>query len=127
MTGSALVAEVAVERISVAAYEIPTDQPESDGTLEWDSTTMVLVHAEAGGETGLGFTYADVSAARLIESKLAGAVQGADAMAPQAAWAAMQATARNLGQQALVAMAVSAVDIALWDLKARLLGLALAD
>jgi L-alanine-DL-glutamate epimerase-like enolase superfamily enzyme len=127
MDATSVAGGVAVERLSVAAYEIPTDQPESDGTLEWDSTTMVLVHAEAGGETGLGFSYADASAARLIGSKLAGIVHGTDAMAPQAAWAAMQAAVRNLGQQALVAMAVSAVDIALWDLKARLLGVPLAD
>src|SRR5919201_5391868 len=127
MTGSALVAEVAVERISVSAYEIPTDQPESDGTLAWDSTTLVLVEAAGGGRTGLGFTYADAAAAKLIESKLAGAVRGCDALWPQAAWASMQAAVRNLGQQALSAMAISAVDVALWDLKAKLLGVALAD
>lgn len=117
----------AVERVSVSAYKIPTDEPESDGTLEWDSTTLVLVEASAGGETGLGFTYTDAAAATLIEAKLSEVVSGCDTMSPQAAWAAMQAAVRNLGQQALCAMAISAVDIALWDLKARLLGVALAD
>jgi L-alanine-DL-glutamate epimerase-like enolase superfamily enzyme len=118
---------VAVERLEVSAYEVPTDQPESDGTLEWDSTTLVLVEVTGGGETGLGFTYADVSAAKLIESKLAGVVRGCDPLSPQAAWAQMQSAVRNLGQPGLAAMAISAVDIALWDLKARLLGVALAD
>src|SRR5436309_10177924 len=128
MNASAVVAtEAAIERIAVSAFEIPTDQPESDGTLEWDSTTLVLVEASAGGQTGLGFTYSDVSAARLIESKLANTVRGRDALSPQAAWATMQEAVRNVGQQALAAMAISAVDIALWDLKARLLGVALAD
>jgi L-alanine-DL-glutamate epimerase-like enolase superfamily enzyme len=117
----------AVERVSVSAYEIPTDEPESDGTLEWDSTTLVLVEVAGGGETGLGFTYSDASAARLIEGKLADVVSGCDVMSPQAAWSAMQSAVRNLGQQALSAMAISAVDVALWDLKARLLGVALAD
>jgi L-alanine-DL-glutamate epimerase-like enolase superfamily enzyme len=124
---SAVATEAAIERVAVSAFEIPTDQPESDGTLEWDSTTLVLVEVAGGGSSGLGFTYADASAAKLIEGKLAEAVRGCDAMSPQAAWAAMQAAVRNLGQQALCAMAVSAVDIALWDLKARLLGVALAD
>ncbi|HEX6457363.1 MAG TPA: enolase C-terminal domain-like protein [Thermoleophilaceae bacterium] len=119
--------DAAIERLAVSAYEIPTDEPESDGTLEWDSTTLVLVEASAGGETGLGFTYSDVSAAKLIEGKLADSVKGCDALSPQAAWATMQETVRNVGQQALSAMAISAVDIALWDLKARLLGVALAD
>jgi L-alanine-DL-glutamate epimerase-like enolase superfamily enzyme len=119
--------ELAVERLAVSAYEIPTDEPESDGTLEWDSTTLVLVEVSAGPETGLGFTYADASVAKLIEGKLASVVQGTDPMSPQSAWAAMQSAVRNLGQQGIAAMAVSAVDIALWDLKARLLGVALAD
>ena len=37
-------------------YTIPTDRPESDGTLEWDSTTIVVVEAHADGCTGLGYT-----------------------------------------------------------------------
>ncbi len=119
--------EAAVDELAVSAYEIPTDEPESDGTLEWDSTTLVLVEASGGGQTGLGFTYADASAARLIESKLADVVKGHDVLSPQSAWAEMNHTLRNLGQQALSAMAISAVDIALWDLKAKLLGVALAD
>ncbi len=48
-----------IERIEVSAYKIPTDQPEADGTMRWDSTTLVLVEAEAGGEKSLGFNYAD--------------------------------------------------------------------
>ncbi len=123
----AVASQVAVERLAVSAYEVPTDEPESDGTLQWGSTTLVLVEASAGDETGLGFTYADASAAKLIEGKLADVVRGADPMSPQAAWAEMQAAVRNLGQRGIAAMAISAVDVALWDLKARLLGLALAD
>ena len=34
----------------------PDRRPESDGTLEWDSTTVVVVEARAGGETGIGYT-----------------------------------------------------------------------
>src|SRR5256714_515376 len=119
--------DVAVERLAVSAYKVPTDQPESDGTLEWDSTTLVLVRAEAGGESGLGYTYADAAAGALVESMLAGAVRGYAPMSPQAAWAAMWRAVRNVGQPGLAAMAISAVDVALWDLKARLLGVALAD
>ena len=32
-----------VDAIDVAAYTVPTDAPEADGTSSWDSTTMVLV------------------------------------------------------------------------------------
>ena len=35
--------------IDVAAYDVPTEEVESDGTLVWDKTTVVVVFAEAGG------------------------------------------------------------------------------
>ena len=110
------------------AFDVPTDGPdgqEQDGTLTWSSTTIVLVEAHGGGETGIGYTYGDVSVATLAESKLAGVVTGGDALAPASAWRSMFAQLRNAGQPGIGAMAVSAVDIALWDLKARLLGLPL--
>jgi L-alanine-DL-glutamate epimerase-like enolase superfamily enzyme len=118
-------AEIPIEDLEVGAYTIPTDAPEADGTLSWNSTTIVVVHAHAGGEHGLGYTYADVSTAKLVESKLAGVVKGRDAMAPQAAWGAMVGAIRNLGRPGICSMAIAAVDVALWDLKARLLGLPL--
>src|SRR5215213_4370048 len=120
-------AEVAVERLEVSAYTVPTDSPESDGTLEWDSTTMVLVEAKGGGARGLGYTYGDVSVGKFVESKLAGVARGAEAMSPPATWALMQQAIRNAGRPGVGAMAVSAVDVALWDLKAKLLGVPLAD
>src|ERR671931_1800295 len=119
--------DVPVESVSVSAYTVPTDAPESDGTLEWDSTTIVVVEVEGGGERGLGYTYGDRAVQTLIESKLADTVKGIDPMAPSAAWRGMRDALRNAGQPGVGAMAVSAVDIALWDLKARLLGLPLAD
>ena len=120
-------AEVAVERLDVSAFTVPTDQPESDGTLTWDSTTIVVVEVRGGGERGIGYTYGDVAVATLIRSQLADLVSGTDAMAPAAAWESMHAALRNAGQQGVGAMALSAVDVALWDLKARLLGMALVD
>ena len=110
-----------VARLEVAAYTIPTDGPEADGTLDWESTTIVVVHAHAGGVTGLGYTYADVSTAKLIETKLAGVVEGRSAAAPRSSWAAMVRATRNLGRPGITSMGISAVDVALWDLHARLL------
>lgn len=115
----------AIEKIAVDIYRVPTDCPESDGTLEWDSTTLVLVHAWAGGQKGLGYTYADTATGKLIDGLLAKVVKGRDAMAIPACWEAMVRQTRNLGRPGIVSMAISAVDNALWDLKARLLGLPL--
>jgi L-alanine-DL-glutamate epimerase-like enolase superfamily enzyme len=114
-----------LERLEVDAYTIPTDQPESDGTLEWDSTTIVIVEAHAGGKAGLGYTYCDAAAAEVISSQLAGVVEGEDVMDVRAAWLRMGAQVRNAGRPGIGFCAVSAVDQALWDLKARLLGVPL--
>lgn len=127
MPGTTSRVDVAVEGLEVAAYEIPADAPESDGTLRWDSTTIVVVRARAGEEVGLGYTYGAPAAAQIVDGQLADAVAGTDALAPQQAWAAMSQTVRNSLNTGLCALAISAVDVALHDLKARLLGVSLAD
>jgi L-alanine-DL-glutamate epimerase-like enolase superfamily enzyme len=119
--------EAGVERLDVSAYEIPTDEHESDGTFEWDSTTIVVVEAHAGDETGLGYTYAPAAAGKLVEEKLAPEVEGADATAPAEVWEKLGRALRNAGRPGIGSMALAAVDCALWDLKARLLGVALVD
>lgn len=114
-----------IEEVRVSAYLIPTDGHESDGTFEWDATTLVLVEATAGEVTGIGFTYADAATARLIHDSLGKVVIGLDAMDIPRAWIAMVQAIRNLGRPGIASMAISAIDNALWDLKARLLDLAL--
>lgn len=125
MTSPRNSSSVPIQRIQVSAYTIPTDFPESDGTLEWDKTTIVIVQASAGGKTGIGYTYADDAAATLIAGKLKKTVEGKDAMSPAASWHAMVHAIRNLGRPGICSMAIAAVDAALWDLKARLLDLPL--
>ena len=105
----------------VSAFKVPTDAPESDGTLEWTSTTLVLVELEAGGRQGVGYSYADMATGVLICDMLADVIEGRDAMDIPGAWWAMAAAVRNLGRRGVAAMAISAVDNALWDLKAKLL------
>jgi L-alanine-DL-glutamate epimerase-like enolase superfamily enzyme len=119
--------EARIANVRATAYRVPTEQPESDGTLEWDAVTIVVAEADAGGHTGLGYTYSDAGAASLISGTLAEAVRGRDALATNGAWWAMVRAIRNLGWPGVSATAIAAVDVALWDLKARLLGLCLAD
>jgi L-alanine-DL-glutamate epimerase-like enolase superfamily enzyme len=114
-----------VTAVRASAYTVPTDAPEADGTYSWDSTTLVLVEADGGGTTGLGWTYAPAAAAALVEGLLAPAVEGIDVLDVPAAAAAMARAVRNPGRTGLGSYAVSAVDCALWDLKARLLELPL--
>ncbi|MDX6507666.1 MAG: hypothetical protein QOG06_2310 [Gaiellaceae bacterium] len=116
-----------LESLAVSAFTVPTDTPESDGTAEWDSTTIVVVEARAGDATGLGYTYAPAAAGKLVEEKLVDLVCGRDAFAVAEAWEAMAVALRNAGRPGIGFCALAAVDQALWDLKARLLGLPLVD
>ncbi|MBV9103477.1 MAG: mandelate racemase [Candidatus Eremiobacteraeota bacterium] len=111
-----------IENVAVWSYTIPTATPESDGTLEWNATTLVYVEVRAGGTIGIGFTYADRATALLIDSVLRPAIEGCSADEIAARWNDMYAIARNLGRDGIVSMAVSAVDVALWDLKGKRLG-----
>lgn len=117
--------DVEIERVEAAAYTIPTDSPESDGTKEWDSTTFVVVHVHAGGEVGLGYTYGPSSVAHVVMSMMAGSVCGKSASEPHRLHGELRASLRDAGQAGMGALALSAVDIALHDLRARLLGVAL--
>jgi L-alanine-DL-glutamate epimerase-like enolase superfamily enzyme len=116
-----------IKRVSATSYSIATDTPESDGTLEWDHTTIVVVSVNAGDEQGIGYTYANEAAAALVHSVLEEAIIGADAFSPQAIYFAMWRKVRNLGRPGLCSTAISAVDCAIWDLKARILGLPLVS
>ena len=118
----------AVEQLCASAYTIPTDRPEADGTLAWDSTTMVVVEARADGEVGTGWTYAPAAGVRIVEDLLAPVVVGRHSpLAPAAAQEAMLRAVRNAGHGGLVGMGISAVDIALWDLGSRLLDRSLSS
>jgi L-alanine-DL-glutamate epimerase-like enolase superfamily enzyme len=115
-----------IERVETSSRDFPTPQPEADGTLEWTKTTAVTVTLSAGGETGLGWTYSSSAAEAVVHDKLSDAIEGSDAFAVDAGWEAMRRACRNLGTRGLVGQAISAVDIAWWDLKARLLGVSLS-
>jgi L-alanine-DL-glutamate epimerase-like enolase superfamily enzyme len=115
-----------VSAVTASAATVPTDLPEGDGTLTWSSTTLVLVEVEAEGQVGTGYTYAPAAAVRVVDDLVAPVVLGADALAPTAVHVEMARAVRNAGRPGLVGMALSAVDIALWDLTARLHGLPLA-
>ena len=109
-----------VEKLKVSVYAIPTESPEADGTFRWDSTTMVLVEAIAeDGQRGLGYSYASAAAGTLIEERLASVVVGCSAENVRQAWQAMVRSVRNIGRPGIASHAISAVDCALWDLKAR--------
>lgn len=116
-----------IESIEASAITVPTDQPEADGTARWDSTTIVVVTVTSAGLTGTGWTYGPPACADVVDRELADVVVGRDPMAVTGTWTAMVRSVRNATRAGVVGYAISAVDVACWDLKARLLGVPLID
>ncbi|MGI8702370.1 MAG: enolase C-terminal domain-like protein [Nocardioidaceae bacterium] len=116
-----------VESVQASVYTVPTDVPEADGTASWSDTTAVVVTVTSEGVVGTGWTYGPAACASIVETLLADVVTGADPLGVPGSWSAMQRTVRNATRPGVAGYAISAVDVALWDLKARLLGLPLAD
>lgn len=114
-----------VRSVEAAAYMVRFDEPEADGTLSWDQTTAVVAEIDAGEARGLGVTYGPGACVTLIQEVLADRVVGLDALDIPRAWRAMIDEVRNAGRPGLASMAIAAVEIGLWDLKAKLLGLPL--
>jgi L-alanine-DL-glutamate epimerase-like enolase superfamily enzyme len=117
------VPDAAIKSVSASAFTIPTDAPEADGTFAWNATTLVLAEVNAGGKTGIGYSYTDAAAAAVVNGALREAVVDLDAFLIPLAHEAMLRRIRNIGRPGLVATAIAAVDSALWDLKGKLLDL----
>jgi L-alanine-DL-glutamate epimerase-like enolase superfamily enzyme len=115
-----------IEQVTTAVYTFPTPEPEADATLQWDHVTAVSVTLEAGGCSGVGWTYSSPAAAAIVVQHLTGAVHGRNAFDIAGGWEQMHRAGRNLGTRGLYQQALSAVDIAWWDLKARLLDVSVA-
>ena len=118
--------ETTISDVTIRAFRIPTDRPESDGTLEWQHTGVVTAELKAGGLNGFGLTYAGSATARLIQANFVSILTGQDPFAIPQLQARMVQSIRNVGRDGVAATAVSAIDLALWDLKAKLLGVSLA-
>src|SRR5665213_1526324 len=78
-----------IEKLDVMTLRIPTDQPETDGTAEWDHTDMVVVQVHCGKMSGIGWSYASEAAAQMIETILRDRVEGQSALAVEAIWQRM--------------------------------------
>jgi L-alanine-DL-glutamate epimerase-like enolase superfamily enzyme len=119
--------EAKISKSTVEVFTIPTDAPEADGTFSWNKTTMVLVRLWSGMESALGYSYADDATAMLVDRLLRSEVNGKNAFNHNNIVGRLWHAVRNLGGTGIAAMAISAIDNALWDLRARLLGVPLVQ
>lgn len=120
--------DLRVDRLEAGVYTVPNERgrTESDGTLSWEAVTAVVVEATAGRELrGLGYTYGPGATAAVVHDQLRPAVEGRRLEEHPDTWEAMVRGVRNAGRPGIAAMAISAVDCALWDLRARQVGLPL--
>ena len=109
--------------VNAACYRIPLAVPLTDATHgRHDHYDLVTVEvATTGGHTGLGYTYTvhagGAAILALIERDLAPLLLGADAGGIEALWRSMWRWTHYVGRGGIAAFAISAVDIALWDLR----------
>ena len=119
--------DISVAKVDVSAYTIPTDAPEGDGTLRWDSTTLIICEIHAAGEIGFGYTYGNQATAFVADYLAGKCLLHRSPLDIPGLHAGMLKQVRNDGSRGIASMAISALDVALWDLKAKLLGSSLVD
>ena len=108
-----------IEKVDVKFFDVPTETEERDGTLTWSSTGLVTVEIEANGNRGLGYTYADITTAEFITAHALPMLLHENEKNNLLLIEKIKHAGRNLGYGSVFSMALSAIDTALWDLKAR--------
>jgi len=120
-------AETSITSVEVSAYTIPTDAPEGDGTFRWNSTTLVLCEIHACGQIGVGYTYGNKATAVVADELAQKCLIEKPPLDIPALHESMVGQVRNDGSRGIASMAISALDVALWDLKAKLMNCSVVD
>jgi L-alanine-DL-glutamate epimerase-like enolase superfamily enzyme len=105
--------DISVEKVDVSAYTIPNDAPEGDGTLEWDSATLIVCEIHAANQIGLGYTYGNRATASVTDQLAGKCLLRRSAVDIPSLHASMPRQVRNDGSRGIASMAISALDVAL--------------
>ncbi len=119
--------EISVQEVDISTYTIPTDAPEGDGTLQWDTTTLIVCRIHAAGKIGFGYSYGNRATGSIADHLATQCLLHRSALDIPALHTSMVEQVRNDGSRGICSMAISALDTALWDLKAKLVGASLLD
>jgi L-alanine-DL-glutamate epimerase-like enolase superfamily enzyme len=120
-----------ISTVSAEAVRIPVSEPTRMSTrlLNQRDYLIVTVEADGSAETGVGYVYAGTNGGSLLKGAtstlLAPILVGQDSSAILDLWERMYQETLLVGRRGLILRAMSAVDIALWDLAAKRVGVPL--
>lgn len=110
-----------IERVTTSYYRVPIEPSGDAGHGLLDHEELILVEVFADGLVGEGYAYTIGRGGRaiqaLIEHDLAPLLVGQDAADVEGLWRRMWRGLLYVGRGGLLAFAVAALDIALWDLR----------
>ncbi len=114
-----------IKSVETKHYLLPLKHPMTDashGVMTDFEVVLVALETECGA-VGHGYTYTigcgGAAIRSLIERDLKSTLVGADAALIEAIWEGMWARLHYIGRGGLASFAMSAVDIALWDLRGK--------
>ena len=119
-----------ITSIETISLNNPRATPIQDATTETPNNfsgrgqLFVRIYTDEGVE-GLGMTYSSPGVKDVVENALMQILIGRDPMDTEKIWNDMLWKVRSYGRKGVALCAISAVDIALWDLKAKFLNLPL--
>ena len=113
-----------IRDVACHVLEAPLSRRFGWSLAETDRRTALLVEVTAeDGTAGWGESYGPAHAnAAVVERCYRPRLLGADPLATELVWQDLYALLRDHGRKGLAVQALSGVDIALWDLKGKLLG-----
>ena len=116
-----------VTEIRVATCRVPLSSPIVMGELRFEAREYLVVEVRTDqGVTGVGFGMTrEAPLAAIVARNVTPFVLGADALATEAIWERLYNANLTIGQRGLFMRCLSAIDIALWDIKGQVAGLPL--
>ena len=119
-----------IQSVSVCIARVPLDNPVTFSTRTVTAREYCLVRIRSSdGHEGIGYCYAVNTSGRLlavaVSELLAPVLIGKESLRVEGLWREMYQEALLQGRAGAVVRALSAIDIALWDLNARSVGLPL--
>jgi L-alanine-DL-glutamate epimerase-like enolase superfamily enzyme len=114
-----------IERVRSELYRIPVHREMHDAIRHFSKMDLAVVRIETdGGLSGFGFTYSIIpfgarEACSLVNRGLGQVIQELDPRDHEQIWTRMWRQVDWVGRGGIAILAVAAIDIAIWDLKAK--------